>query len=169
MSFAARLEQAQQHEIDVRDALRRRGWAAELFGQGQLPDLLRTNLRRVDTPVRWMSDIIAVRPYPESRFLVFVDAKAGKKYLETGNHDIEISALESAERWLTFAGDNCRYYFVFSDGGVIKPDRIREIGELGNYRGNGSGTPFLLFPVDACTPFDGVFGPVIPDHLSGTD
>ncbi len=168
MSFAARLSEATSHEIAVRDALRRRGWAAELFGQGQL-EPVRPHLRFINTPVRWMSDIIAVRPYPESRFLVFVDAKAGLKHQQTGNHDVEISALDSAEKWLDFAGQDCRYYFVFSDGGVIKPDRVREIGVPGPYRGNGSGTPFLIFPTDACTPFDDVFGPVIPDHLSGGD
>jgi hypothetical protein len=157
-TFLERMASASEFELTVLDALRDRGWSAERFGQGQLGENLRDHLRKVDTPVRWMPDIIAAKPFAARTIVVFIDAKAGQRYRDTGNHDLEVSALESAERWIEYSSDACPHYFVFQDWGVTTPAVVRELGWRGSWRGFGSGTPFLLFPVTACRPFDAIFG-----------
>ena len=139
--------------------LRARGWTAEPFGQSLLTADLRDQMRDVDppTPVRWMADIIAARPRATRMALAFIDAKAGEKYRSTGNYDIEVSALNSAEMFLTFAR-GCHYFFVFDDLGVLTPRAVRAHGVLGKDRGRGSGTPFVVINTGHAVPFDTVFG-----------
>lgn len=156
--FRNRLAPAQEFEQRVVGALLERGWAAEPFGQGQLTPAMRDHIRRVDTAVRWMPDIIAAKRFAAQTLITFTDAKAGEKWRETGNHSIEAAALASAEKWIEMSGDRCPYYFVFADGGVATPSVIRELGRPGAFRGVGSGTPFLLLPVSACQKFDAIFG-----------
>lgn len=156
-SFRKRIEDAQKHEQDVINALLARDWFAEPFGQAMLSEQMRDHLRRVETSVRWMPDIIAAKNIAGKEHIVFIDAKAGERYKETGNHDIENAALESAKRWIKLSGD-CPYFFVFGDGGVATPDDVLENGWDGTFRGSGSGTPFKLFPSDICRQFDTVFG-----------
>jgi len=158
-TFATRLAVAERHERDVLDALRCAGWDAEMFGQGQLTDVMRNHLRNftVVTPLRWMPDIIAARTLSSGRsHVVFVDAKAGDKWRVTGNHDIETAALETADTWQSWT--KCPVYFVFSDWSVVTGDRIWGTGRVGPHLGNGSGTPYLLFPAIACLPFAALFG-----------
>jgi hypothetical protein len=54
MSFDQRIREAHEFERTVLDALRVRGWTAELCGRGQLPEGIRAFLRQVETPVRWL-------------------------------------------------------------------------------------------------------------------
>jgi hypothetical protein len=157
-TFRTRLASALEHEKNVTKALTERGWLAEQFGQAMLSEPMRDHLRRVKTSVRWMPDIIAAKSFPAGERIIFVDAKAGEKHKETGNHDVERAALESAERWIELSGGQCPYYFVFSDGGVATPGDVREACWDGFYNGNGSGTPFVLFKADLCRPFHTVFG-----------
>lgn len=154
--FERRLEVATAFEDKVVAALIERGWRAERFGQGQLSEEMREIIRRVNTPTRYMPDIIAARPCPAGTRLSFVDAKAGEKWRETGNHDIETAALEGAEMWESYS--RCEVFFVFSDGGTITPKVYRELATPGRFRGVGSGTPFVLVPRAACMRFDAVFG-----------
>lgn len=163
MSFQKRLDVAREHEQRVLDALNQRGWFAEFFGQGQLTPRMREYLREVDTAVRWMPDIIASKRVANRTLVAFIDAKAGDRYKKTGNHDVEVAALCSAEKWIDLSGDQCPYYFVFDDGGVATPDRIRGTGKPGPYYGHGSGTPFLIFPTLVCRPFDAMFGPPLEE------
>lgn len=158
MSFQKRMSAARAHEELVMNELSRRGWVAEPFGQGQLSERMRGALREVDTPVRWMADIIAAKPYPARMVIRFIDAKAGDRWRETGNHDIEQAALDSAENWVEFSGKQCEFFYVFGDLGVISPMDARELVKPGQFRGSGSGTPFVLLPAAACVPFDAVFG-----------
>ena len=158
MSFQTRIAQAHQHEQWVIDHLTSRGWLAESFGQAMLSEPMREHLRRVDTSVRWMPDIIAAKNYAAGERIIFIDAKAGDKYKQTGNHDIELSALQSAERWIELSGDKCPYYFIFENGSVSTPGDVREFCWSGSFRGNGSGTPFVLFPAAICRDFTAVFG-----------
>lgn len=155
--FMRRLDQAQEFEQKVIAELIARGWQAEGFGQGQLSEEMRDVIRRVNTPVRYMPDIIACKRFPARTLLVFIDAKAGDKWRETGNHDVETAALDAAEKWVALS--ECPYYFVFPDGGVLEPPALRELGQPGRFRGIGSGTPFLLVPRSACTRFNAIFGP----------
>lgn len=155
--FAGRLAAAIAFEDKVVAALTERGWLAERFGQGQLSEEMRSMIRSVETAVRWMPDIIAARRFEALTKLVFVDAKAGERWRDTGNHDIEAAALIGAELWRDYSG--CETYFVFSDGGVVTPATFREFCEPGRYRGNGSGTPFYVARRFICQRFDAVFGP----------
>lgn len=159
ITFAARIKAAKDHEDRVLTELRRRGWLAEPFGQGQLPEQIRDHLRAFRTPVRWMPDIIACKTFSTGLKAVrYVDAKAGDKWKETGNHDIETAALEGAEQWEQYAGHPV--YYVFGDGQVADPERIRACARQGQFNHRGSGTPFVLFSRELCVPFDTVFGEV---------
>lgn len=154
--FERRLEVATAFEEKVVAALIERGWRAERFGQGQLSEEMREIIRRVNTPTRYMPDVIAAKRFGATTRLVFVDAKAGEKWRETGRHDIETAALGGAELWEQYS--RCEVFFVFTNGDTITPKVFRELAEPGRYRGIGSGTPFLLVPRVACSRFDAVFG-----------
>jgi hypothetical protein len=155
--FEKRLEVATAFEERVVAALVDRNWRAERFGQGQLSKEMRDIIRRVKTPTRYMPDIIAAKQFTAQTRLVFIDAKAGEKWRETGKHDIEAAALDGAELWQEYS--KCDVYFVFTNGETITPAVFRELSQPGVYRGSGSGTPFLLVPRAACSRFDAVFGP----------
>jgi hypothetical protein len=146
-TFHERLTRAQWHENQVAYWLTTCGWVCAPFGQGQLPPEIREHLKHIHTPVRWMADTLAVR---SSRAL-FVDAKAGETHRWTGNHAIEKDALETAEKWAQFS--QCDVVFIFEDGGLVTPGVVRANCWDGPYRGNGSGTPFVLFPTTVCIPF----------------
>jgi len=161
-TFRSRMALAEHHEATVIGMLRDRNWDAESFGQGQLSELMRHSLRHINTYIRWMPDIIATRNIAGRNTVIYIDAKAGKRYLETGNHDIETAALEAAERWVEFNNSQCPYYFVFDDGATTTPEDVRDNCRPGRYNGNGSGTPFVLFPREICRPFDAIFGQ--PNH-----
>lgn len=154
--FERRLAVATAFEEKVAAALVEREWIAERFGQGQLSEEMRDVIRRVNTATRYMPDVIAAKQFPAGTRLMFVDAKAGEKWKETGNHDIETAALEGAEKWEGFSG--CPVYFVFANGDTITPRVFRELSRPGPFRGVGSGTPFLLVPRSACSRFDDIFG-----------
>jgi hypothetical protein len=153
--FPDRLALGQAHERAVIRALRKRGWKAYPMGQGQLPEDARDMLRQVQTDLRFMPDIYALKMR-----LALIDAKSGDTYLRTGNHAIQIEALEANERAWAKMGD-C--FFVFDDGRVFTPADVRRVGRPGRYSDRGSGTPFLLVPRDAGRPFDAVFGCSFPD------
>ena len=110
-----------------------------------------------------MPDIIAAKNIAGRSQIIFVDAKAGKRYIETGNHDVETAALEAAEKWTDMHVDPCPYYFVFDNKTVATPGDIRENCWDGPFVGNGSGTPFKLFPCSATREFDSVFGQPIKE------
>lgn len=160
--FQERLADAMRHEDAVIEALKSRDFLADRFGQGQLPEHQRDHLRlyrdqgKYPTPVRWMPDIIASKKFANRSIVIFVDAKAGNRYEQTGRHDLEIAAIESAMGWAMYS--RCPAYFVFQDFRVATPEDVLEHGQQGQFRGSGSGTPFLLIPVDVCRPFDDVFG-----------
>lgn len=156
VSFERRLATGVAFEDKIVAALIDRGWRAELFGQGQLTDEMRDAICRVNTPVRWMPDVITAKRFPARTRLVFIDAKAGETWRKTGRHDVEDGALIGAESWSTYA--DCETYFVFSSGDTITPAAFRQAATPGTYRGVGSGTPFLLAPRAACQRFDTVFG-----------
>lgn len=154
--FERRLSRAQEFERKVKAELDVRGWLAEPFGQGQLSEQMRDVIKRIRTPVRYMPDLIAAKRFTATTRVVFVDAKDGDRWRDTGNHDVETAALAAAHKWEDLS--ECPFYFVFSDAGVATPALITEIGKPGQYRGVGSGTPFLVFSAVACATFNSVFG-----------
>ena len=153
-TFEERIANGSAHERLVIQMLEEREWTVTAFGQGMLPDAIRAGLRQTQSPMRWMPDILAYRS--NDGMVVCIDAKAGETWRRTGNHDVETAALDAAERWEIYSGQP--YYFVFADGGVLTPAEIREQSKPGWFRGNGSGTPFVLVSAGSCSPFDAVFG-----------
>lgn len=162
-TFDARLKIGKSHELDVLQALIRRDWHAEFFGQSLLSERMMSYLRTVQTGVRWMPDIIAAKLVNGKNVIAFVDAKAGERYKETGNHDVETAALEAAERWIEFCNNRCPYLFVFANGTIATPADIRERCWDGPFVGNGSGTPFKLFPCENTRSFDSFFGSAVTE------
>lgn len=158
-AFEKRMAAAAAFEKQVRDALAERGWYAEPFGQAQLTERTRQALRDIQptTRVRWLPDIIASRRFSSRTQVIYIDAKAGDKWRETGRHDFECAAVEASAKWAEYSG--CPTYFVCSDWSVYTPDHVAETGTPGSFRGSGSGTPFLLVLQRSGLPFD-VFGAV---------
>jgi hypothetical protein len=157
MTVWKRLEGALVFERQVLDALLRRGWSAEPFGQGQMSNAIHDLIRGIPTHARWMPDIIAAKKFAARTMLIFVDAKSGERWRETGRHDIETAAVEAADAWADYSQSPT--YFVFPDGGVTTPERVKAMAMPGKFRGNGSGTPFVLLDTRICEPFDAIFGP----------
>jgi Holliday junction resolvase len=149
--FDERLAQGEEHERAVLDRLHGLGWMVIPFGQGLLRKDLRKVLRDVDTNVRWCPDMLAVK----GRMMVSVDAKAGVKWRETGNHAVEIRAVRSLDAWIAYSGYPA--YIVFSDFRCATPAMIKDQGRKGKYQGSGSGTPFMVISSASCDPFDDVF------------
>jgi hypothetical protein len=87
---------------------------------------------------------------------VSVDAKAGERWKDTGNHDVETAAVRSLSAWTVYSGNLS--YFVFSDFRCATPSMAIDLGRPGSFRGNGSGTPFMLIKATDCVPFDEIFG-----------
>jgi hypothetical protein len=142
------------HERWVLSELQRLGWQAAPFGQALLPQHIRDGLRECHTlagrktPTRWMPDIIALRP----PLLRFIDAKAGDRWRDTGNHDIEQDALQAALRWSDAL--TADVWFIFSDGSGSTARAISLYPGIhpGPFHGNGSGTDFWLVPRAVCQP-----------------
>lgn len=155
MTFALRIASAVAFEDQVVERLRALGFVADKFGQGQLPDRQRELLRTVDTPIRWMADIIAQRKFAAGTLCMFVDAKAGDKYKQTNNHDIETRALNTLIEWKRFA--KAPSLIVTADWCVHDPEYVAGICWDGRWNGNGSGTPFKLWPVSAGQPWERYF------------
>lgn len=161
MSFAARLAPAIEFEQRVIDRLNKSGWPAFPFGQAQLSLECRQRLARFEdfsrrpSRIRWMPDIITFRDLRNGRsYVALIDAKAsnGLRYA------IETSAVDTAEIYVD--GLYTPTFFVFDDWKVLTPLEVRQRGVQGPFRGNGSGTPFLL--VEKCygRPFTDFFPPV---------
>lgn len=141
----ARLEQGKVFEAAVGDRLRAHGWTVEPFGQALLSEAIRTALRRhAHLPLRWMPDLLAVRG---DDLPVMVDAKGGRT--DTPNYAIERDAFDGALRW--WWAMRTQHWIVWHDFHWSTIDQISQglrdgVIRDGHWRGNGSGTPFLLIP-----------------------
>lgn len=164
MSFDARLVKATAFEDAVIEKLRECGYLADRFGQGQLPERQRALLRFHDTQVRWMPDIACSRRFAKSSLFMFLDAKAGDTYLRTGNHDIEKASLDALVEWKRFS--KLPTFIITSDWKVHDPERILNLCWSGYFRGTGSGTPFVLWPVDVGQAWSSFFDPELLELLA---
>lgn len=149
-TYAQRDADAKHHELWVLDHLRLRdGVKAKPFGQALFDEELRGWLRSTRTmagrkaPVRWIPDIVVIKDH----MVFMVDAKAGRTWKRTGNHDIEQDALTAALAWgWALCVD---VWFIFSDGKGMSAAELAKRAERrdGPFLGNGSGTPFYLWPI----------------------
>lgn len=154
-TFAERMNPARAWELNLLDWLRKQGYSADLFGQGQLSDYWRGMLcgyrDSFGRPalIRWMPDIIAAVP-DDPTTIVFIDAKTGNG--NTGNYSIEINAVSAA-----LAFENLLYVpvlFVWQDGRVLSAYEIsnRRFKRMDGADAKGSGTAFYLIKRDFATP-----------------
>lgn len=159
--YQRRMHVGNQHELTVWDALERRGWHTEQFGQGLFSERVRGALRDIKpvTLVRWLPDLIAVKPHPrEPRDrVVLVDAKSDERH-DTPFFSLEASAwthhLWIEQMW------GLPMVYVWSDltcnrASALKAHRYEPFprGKV-----NGSGTPFVLLRKDEQIPLDRCFG-----------
>ncbi len=148
MGFAERLARAAAFEDAIIDRLSKSGFTAvDRFGQAQLPEQQRQLLKRHDTAVRWLPDIIAQRFFLGGFICLFIDAKTSQRYLETGRHDIETRSLDTLIAWKQFA--QLPVFIVTEDWRVHEPEFVKSIAVEGFFNGIGSGTPFVLWPVSS--------------------
>ena len=151
MAFASRLAEGQRHEANVRDAIQRHGWIAEPFGQGILTAVVRDALRAWDTELRWMPDLLCVRPRtdeaPIGDCVRLVDAKWSNRH-DTGNYDFEAKSVAAHHRWIVGYGHHV--WLVFYDLRCCRVADALASHQLhrGAWLGVGSGTPFYLLPKD---------------------
>lgn len=171
MSFHRRMADAHTWEEAVTRGLQRIGWKACRYGQGMLTDEVRDALRRIDTPIRWHPDVIAIR----GDVAYFVDAKAGRE--DTPNHSIERSSLAAFHDW--YMHSRIPVVIVWRDT-LIEPNGQRS--RTGHcaftwelladeaplrpmaYVGEGSGTPGWLWPKDMCHRFSEIFAEGAPAY-----
>lgn len=163
MSFARRLGPALEFEECVKKRLNESGWPAFSFGQSQLSEECRQRLAKFEDlskrpcRIRWMPDIITFRDLRNGRsYVALIDAKTGNGQ----RYAIEMSAVDTANIYVDLLYTPT--FFVFDDWRVLTPLDVRQRGFQGPFRGNGSGTPFLL--VEKCygRPFSEFFPPA-PD------
>jgi hypothetical protein len=103
--------------------LRGKGWLVEPFGQSQLSPPMRQRLHACydkdgnTMPLRWLPDLLAIGPAVLGQPVVWIDAKSGEKWRETGFHVIEKAALTASV--LLSNALKIDIYFVFTDGSTI--------------------------------------------------
>jgi hypothetical protein len=115
---------------------------------------VRDALRRIDTPIRWLPDLLAVRG--DAAYLV--DAKWTNRQ-DTGFYDIEWSSLVALDEFYRCL--RLPVALVWYDLGVSFTWELLADGaplRRGHWKGSGSGTPFVLWPKDEAHPFTDVFG-----------
>lgn len=160
-TWADRIGIGEPFERHVSDEIWQRDWQVQKFGKGLLNGVVQDLLTRYRSPdgaetlSRWGPDMIAIRAFPDRVRAWLVDAKDGDKHKTTGNHDVEIRALEAAEAFTQAWG--IPSLFVFGDMFTATPAVVRAHGTEGR-RPAAHRTRFLVFPKAVCTPFDDVFG-----------
>lgn len=154
-SFAERLQVGRAFEDQVRDRLERDGWESSKFGQEQLPEKHRRILRRQDTSIRHMPDVLASRMIGELAVSAFFDAKSGEVFRRTGKHGIETASLMALVEWKR--AHKLPTYIVTADWCLHDPEYVLSICEDGHYLGKGSGTPFKLWYASEGQPWDQFF------------
>lgn len=140
MTFTERMTRARNHESAVASKLRARGYVVGDFGQGQLSPDVRDALRSHPTKLRWLPDLIAI----SAGEVLLIDAKFGRT--DTPNYDMEKASLDAMVALqlatgvpvvIVWADMRCSYVMALEhcDGRTQGP-----------HCGNGSGTPYWLFP-----------------------
>ena len=155
MSFQRRMHIGESHESAVARELERRGWTVVQFGQGLLPDDIRTALMDRETPLRWLPDLIAAKP--QQNRVVLVDAKSEQRS-DTPNHSLEVAALTSMLLHQYMYG--IPVVIVWSDFKCSLPQHLKPVRWVLDTDGwvRGSRTPFLLVKKAEQVAMDDWFG-----------
>ena len=174
-----RMEIGSAFELDAANELRARGLRIDRFGQALLDDDVREVLRKTNSLLRWLPDLIGWRPSRPRPFLV--DAKTCLPGRRTANHSIELRVLLAAhftDLPVFFICDDFRALVaadVWPDGQIERTccDRCRQLAledptgrklprhcpEHKARSGRGSGTPYALIRRGLCRDLAELFGP----------
>lgn len=146
-AYSTRLDAATEFEVRIIEQLCSAGCKAWPFGQGLLPEDARQFLKTMNTPVRWLPDIMAWR---RDLGCIYVDAK-DSDHNPRGNHAVETRSSETMMQWLAFS--RCPVVYAFPCGGYCHIRVWNAVKFAGRFNGNGSGTPFMLGRHDdTCSP-----------------
>lgn len=143
-TFNQRMQLALPHEKETGTRIETCGWQVEPFGQAQCSAMLRAALSKVDTPFRWLPDLVAFRVDGGRTRLRLIDAKSSVNR-DTPNYSFEKSSVDTAA--ICSGCFHIRTIFVTFDFMVVTPDAIFRHGVYRDGRNTrGSGTPFWLLP-----------------------
>lgn len=149
-TFHDRMGPAALWEKELIEILQGRGWLAAPFGQAQVPQDMRSHLRRWrdnygrPTLLRWTPDIIAVKPDADP-FVCLIDAKTeSEKNRDSDNYSVEVNAVDAG---LAIVRDwHTPLFYVWKDAGVLTPQSVsnRWNRKLDGAGTQGSETAFYL-------------------------
>ncbi|MGA5270286.1 hypothetical protein [Streptomyces lydicamycinicus] len=151
-SFQQRKAIGDVHEQHVAEQLTLRGWEVNPWGQSLLTRRLQDALRRTDSSIRWIPDLIAAK----GKGLVLIDCKSRMTSRNTGRHAVERAAVYAHLQ--LFAWTGLPVYYVFDDLGVLAPHDVLIAGQEGPHSAAGSGAPYFLISGGVARSFDGLFG-----------
>lgn len=151
-SFQQRKAIGDAHEQYVAEQLTVRGWEVTLWGQGILTKRIQDALRKTDSFIRWIPDLIAAKDTD----LVLIDCKSRMTSRSTGRHAVERAAVHAHVQLVAWT--LLPVYYVFDDLDVLTPHDVLTAGREGPHSIAGSGAPYFLISANAARRFDGLFG-----------
>ena len=152
--FVGRMNRAESHETAVMSRLADSGWTVCAFGQAQIEEHVREELKQTGSWLRWLPDVLAVC----GKRVLLIDAKSEER-TDTPNYAIEKRSLDSHLR-LGLAGEPVVY--AWDDFRVCFAGDVNDATKTtGPDYGNGSGTPYwLVRKDDVARPWEAIFGPL---------
>lgn len=154
------------HEAIIIEMLQSSGWEAHRWGQGILSDRFTKALRSTKSPLRWSADVIAVC----GSDWAMIDAKAETR-IDTAYYSIEKAAASAmwGQRMAANNDPHGQFLFVWHDFRVSNATDVMCDGMRieGPDLGNGSGTPFYLYPKSAADKWTAHFAHPI-DELAAS-
>jgi hypothetical protein len=161
-TFDGRMALALAHEKRVLASIQQRPWwVACEYGQGMLTPQVRQHLGKIDTPLRWHPDLLAIRTGQPVAY--GIDAKASERQ-NTSNFDIQKDALSASHDW--YVHMRLPLVIVWYDGrcnftwDLLSSDApLREGRRISPRR-----TPYWLWPKTEARGFDTVFGKDAPAY-----
>ncbi|WP_055567766.1 hypothetical protein [Streptomyces atriruber] len=151
-SFQQRKAAGDAHEQYVAEQLTMRGWDVSPWGQGLLTEQIQDALRKTDSFIRWIPDLIAAKETD----LALIDCKTRMTSRSTGRHAVERAAVHAHAQLVAWT--LLPVYYVFDDLDVLTPHDVLTTGRQGPHSIAGSGAPYFLIPATDTHRFDSLFG-----------
>lgn len=143
---------ADAHEQRIAEELTARGWAVNPWGQGVLTQPVQAALRRTDSSLRWIPDLLAAK----EGHVAMIDCKSSMTSRAMHRHAIESAAVRAHLQLVAWT--LLPLYYVFDSLDVLTPYDALAAGRTGPHSVAGSGAPYLLVPTTRSRTFDSTFG-----------